>query len=450
LAIDFFQISGDIGNRGIYSLESNEMRFQKAVISNYKGIEHLEISFNEGINLFIGNNGAGKTSLLDSLSVIISQALSLLAVNAHQHIETQDVRTTTALIGDVTANTIHHYPVELDADIWFRNDSLHLSIKKAGESLPDLMNDFSLSLGFNSLFEKAEVDQIIPLLCYQRAGRGVVIKENNANATLVTTKRPERIEGYNNAFSRTFDIEAVQKWCLQMELTEYQKKREIKEYSEFRNIVSLFMSKLEGNEKKYSVHYDFEQGTLVYSDGKELQPVYHLSAGYQSVLCLIMELAYRSVLLNPSLEHVAENITGIVMVDEIEIHLHPKWQWKILNALHETFPNVQLIVASHSPIILSSVKDASLYLMKSPNEVISLENAYGYTVNDVLDFRLGSSDSPEEVKAYFNELDLLTDVQDKEGIESLLCKAESQFGRDSDLFKRIKEYASIFFLIEDE
>ena len=69
------------------------------------------------------------------------------------------------------------------------------------------------------------------------------------------------------------------------------------------------------------------------------------------------------------------------------MHLHPKWQWNIIEALQTTFANVQFIIATHSPIVISSAKEANLILLDDEQSVTYLPECYGYTVEDVLRFR---------------------------------------------------------------
>ena len=72
---------------------------------------------------------------------------------------------------------------------------------------------------------------------------------------------------------------------------------------------------------------------------------------------MIMDMAFRLAQENPSIDDYRK-VPGIVMIDEIDMHLHPAWQWRILEALHKAFPKIQFIVATHSPIIISSAKNA--------------------------------------------------------------------------------------------
>ena len=146
-----------------------------------------------------------------------------------------------------------------------------------------------------------------------------------------------------------------------MDYAGYRLGQEATEYVLFKDIVSRFIRKLE-DKNDISVEFSPKLNRLVYSESGRGYLVHNLSAGYQSVLCLVMELAYRTALLNPSLDSM-EDLEGVVAIDEIDIHLHPRWQWKILGALRATFPKVQFVIATHSPIVISSAEDAKLTLV---------------------------------------------------------------------------------------
>ena len=148
-----------------------------------------------------------------------------------------------------------------------------------------------------------------------------------------------------------------------------------------------------------------------------VMPITMLSAGYQSLLWSIMNLAYRWALLNPDITENVTEATGIVLIDEIDMHLHPKWQWDIVSALEETFSNVQFILTTHSPIVISSCQNEHLILLTDDKEVIYLENAYGYSVQDVLNFRQGTI---EKVKILTDSFYLAMDEDEYDKAEKIL------------------------------
>lgn len=84
---------------------------------------------------------------------------------------------------------------------------------------------------------------------------------------------------------------------------------------------------------------------------------------------MVLDIAYRMAILNPFLrDEILNETPGIVMIDEVDMHLHPKWQWNIIKALKKTFPRVQFIVTTHSPIVVASCKDENLILLNPKEE----------------------------------------------------------------------------------
>ena len=106
-----------------------------------------------------------------------------------------------------------------------------------------------------------------------------------------------------------------------------------------------------------------------------------MSDGYRNMLSMVADIAYRMALLNPQfLGEVTKKTSGVVLIDEIDLHLHPAWQRHIVSALKEIFPKVQFIVSTHAPSVISSVPkeeivvNGKLYLShlgKKGNEYLS-------------------------------------------------------------------------------
>ncbi|HAR75422.1 MAG TPA: ATP-binding protein [Psychrobacter sp.] len=120
---------------------------------------------------------------------------------------------------------------------------------------------------------------------------------------------------------------------------------------------------------------------IVEKDGEELD-VNQLSQGEKSLLALVGDIARRLATLNPSLDNPLEG-EGVVMIDEVDLHLHPKWQHDLIDKLVKTFPNVQFILTTHSPHVISDRNDILLYSLDD-NELTEMPNVYGEDANTVL------------------------------------------------------------------
>jgi len=147
---------------------------------------------------------------------------------------------------------------------------------------------------------------------------------------------------------------------------------------------------LEGCESLYfSVQLD---GLIARFGNGQTLPAYLLSDGQRTILTMVADIAYRAAVLNSHLgEKAALETPGIVLIDEIDLHLHPEWQRTIVEQLKTSFPKIQFIATSHSPIIIQSLK---------PGEVINLNDEqigdyYNKGVEDILEWVMGVANSPQ-------------------------------------------------------
>ena len=126
---------------------------------------------------------------------------------------------------------------------------------------------------------------------------------------------------------------------------------------------------------------------MVDLDKKDLLPFAQLSDGQRAMVALIADIARRICLLNPQMgKDVLTKTEGLVLIDELDIHLHPSWQRSIVKTLKTVFPKVQFIATSHSPQIIGSLK---------PEEVIVLND--GESSHPRVTYGLDSSSVLEEV-----------------------------------------------------
>lgn len=103
-------------------------------------------------------------------------------------------------------------------------------------------------------------------------------------------------------------------------------------------------------------------------------PLEALSDGTRSVISMAADLAYRMVRLNPDLgARAALETPGIVLIDEVDMHLHPSWQQAVVYDVRKAFPNVQFIVTTHSPQVLSTVPAEAIRILRWDNNLINID-----------------------------------------------------------------------------
>lgn len=196
------------------------------------------------------------------------------------------------------------------------------------------------------------------------------------------------------------------------------------------------MKEINELENMPEIYYSGQFKELVYKDDKVEMALSKLSAGYQSLLWMMMDLGYRVALLNPDLNDPSE-VKGIVLIDEVDMHLHPKWQWNICKAFNTTFPNVQFIIATHSPIVISSAKNANLIFLDDKKSATYLPDSYGYPVEDVLLYRQESVSRPKNIKVHMDAVEEALENDDLKKADETLVKLKDALGEDNTEYKRI-------------
>ena len=346
------------------------MWIREITISNYKAIREMNISFRQGVNLLIGDNGVGKTSILEAITVAFGDFINGMSGVAKKGILSSDVRIDTKMISDASQGIIHYTPITIRTvfnteegdkigEVTKRDETGKSKTRFGGKEVSDYANEKANNL-----------DEELPLLCYYR----LAPPKREDFGTVSKNKLNDRRCGYIGCMENNLDIKALKAWCLKMEMAAFQLQKEIAEYQAFKEIVANFMYRMNDLEEKPQIAYSRAFEDIAYTENGETIPINYLSAGYQSLLWMVMDMAFRMAILNPGKKSLNQ-CGGIVLIDEIDMHLHPKWQWKIIEALQESFPNVQFILATHSPIIISSSKDAMLLQIERDQTISELEDA---------------------------------------------------------------------------
>ena len=177
------------------------------------------------------------------------------------------------------------------------------------------------------------------------------------------------------------------------------------------------------------------QGTptmIVEKDGEELD-VNQLSQGEKSLFALVGDIARRLALLNPGLDNPLEG-EGVVMIDEVDLHLHPKWQHDLIDKFVKTFPNVQFILTTHSPHVISDRPDILVYALDD-GELTQVPNIYGEDVNTVLTKVFDVPIRDPEAQADFDNVAELIYQKNFESAENYIIKLEKQMPENLELLR---------------
>ena len=424
------------------------MYFQQISIKNFKAVKEMELEFTPGVNLLTGDNGVGKTSVLEAIASGLCGMLKGVQDVSVKGIQQSDIHFYMEERGDASSEIHYVTPVEIACTLKGEQQEFHWKRIRKDENgySRTKMEDDGIEKWMRTISNDSSA--VLPLISFQSDARSWPSSRGSAEKDL-KKKLNDRRCGYIGCLDYSLDIGGIRAWCLKMELNAFQKKREIKEYEAFKGIVAAFMKKIDNLETAPDIYYSSQLEQLVYQEGDMSMPVSNLSAGYQSLLWIVMNLAYRLALLNPEQSENLKNTEGIVLIDEVDMHLHPKWQWNIVGALEETFPNIQFILATHSPIVIASCKNRQMVWIGEDQEVMYLKDAYGYSVQEVLKLRQGTTEKPREIKEIFEQFDEAIQKDELGRAEKMIGKMEELLGDDHMDVKGAKDELQLNRWIED-
>ena len=206
-------------------------------------------------------------------------------------------------------------------------------------------------------FHSLSDDKCLPLVALFTPWRGDV-KYNKSSLSIVSPSA--RIEGYDGALDLHASLTSFASWLKTRDLAAVQEQRTAPVVEAARRAVVRCLPGY--RDIRYMIGFN---DVMVQRDDGEYEPMWQLSDGYRTMVALVGELAWRAAILNPMLgEDAPLKVSGVVLIDELDLHLHPNWQRRIAADLQAAFPKVQFICTSHSPFILQSLR---------PEQVINLD-----------------------------------------------------------------------------
>jgi predicted ATP-binding protein involved in virulence len=344
------------------------MQIDKIQIRNFKGFEDIEIPFDARFNLIIGDNGSGKTSILEALTVAMGSFFLGLKNTDARNIREADIR-----LSSLERNQEFQYPVEISAFGNVMGEEISWTRTLNSSNGNTLLNRpykiKRIAEGLDAgIRQGAEVT--MPVLAYYPTGR---LWKDFAERNTGDTDRKviaSRLRAYKSCLQATSTFKIFLKWFIGKEQSAIMKKEE--DYS-LGIVKQLIVNNLpQCKDLYYEFDEDKIQGLKVaLKDGRTL-PFEYLSDGARNMFALLADIAYKCLVLNPHLkERVLADTNGIVLIDELDLHLHPDWQKVIVNTLKTCFPSIQFITTSHSPFLIQEMAEGQLIKLKGTQVYIS-------------------------------------------------------------------------------
>jgi predicted ATP-binding protein involved in virulence len=417
--------------------EKTATRIEHLTLTNFRRFEQTRVAFRPDINVLIGQNGTGKTTILDALAMGLAGGTRLLHRNigdafSESALRLEDVRVARIEKGGIPTLE-RQMPARIDAEMWFCGEPM--------ESGPqaEMFGDGGVATGpgrpiafvdFVDLVRWAVQDGFdvtLPLVAYYGAGRTWRSGQKRAS------ERDDlsRLAGYEGCLEPSTHLSDMRAWFRRMELLALQEGRipPVLEASKRAILVCL-----EGCDL---VRYDARLDDLAarFAETGLLLGFDQLSDGQRNMLGMVADMAYRASTLNPHLGAAApEQTPGVVLIDEIDLHLHPSWQRRVVHDLRRAFPQVQFIVTTHSPQVLSEVPGDAVILLAESQPSAPAAPTEGRDTNSILWEVLGVTAHPRETVVELEAVaHLLDDGRHAEARARLDALARTLTERDPEI-----------------
>ena len=433
------------------------MKVKRLQMQSFRGIGDLMLEFDEtSPTALIGINGVGKSSILDCLAILLSQMIREIAYP-------KSIKLNNLFISNLSSrsNNRDEYEKSIpgqpdikerffsEDDITNGQQETHNGIKIFLQSrqVSWFLTTFSKERSREPNKENAELDAVaqdihrqwkanpkfnLPLAVYYPVKRSVL----GIDLQITETHSFKQIDAYDQALNGVqISFHRFFQWFRSLEDLENEERRD---NSEFKNqqieavrqsIYSLIpgFSNLRVRRSPLRMTVQKEREQLI---------VNQLSDGEKCLLAMVGDLARRLAIANPSLPDPLQG-SGVVLIDEIELHLHPKWQREIIPALTRTFPNCQFIVTTHSPQVISQVKPEGIYILEKTDEGVVAkkpESSFGRDSNRILEDLMSVPERPLKIKESLLELFRLIDAGNIEGARQLRQQLANEIGADEPEF----------------
>ncbi|WP_055076926.1 AAA family ATPase [Pseudanabaena sp. 'Roaring Creek'] len=399
------------------------MHIQQVKIKNFRCFENLTVNLNPDVNIFVGNNGSGKSAVLDAIAAAMFpyiNGLQRVAEKRYQgysnkkyqepvQIAQRDLPAKysnrerinqtefTVIAGDFPSWTIIYRKTAKN------NDNRKLSVKTNTSFFSDPQNNVEgseqLYSDIASKFNKSQEEKLeISVFSYYK---------NNRNSTNISNVNPDlfgmygsynssdRFDAFKNSFDAASSLPEFMTWFYAREIQELRelKKREnakfvFSDLEQIRKVIKTVIAPnanvyfSETTSAKLMVEWETEIGEKI-----ELS-LNQLSSGFRNMLALVMDFARRLAQANPQMENPLE-AEAVLMIDELDLHLHPTWQQKIIPDLRKVFPNTQIIATTHSPEIVTTVERHQVKILEDYQIKECPSPTRGMKSSDVVRYVLG-------------------------------------------------------------
>lgn len=383
------------------------MKIQNIKLRNFRAIDSADIELNGKSTIFFGVNGTGKSSILRAINLlyanIINQIVNRNELKQSYAIQLQDIKygkkETSILAGIMLDNQVIEYHREM--------------IRNTGKKMDDKVALKQIANVFHERYVSDEEQNNIPVFVNYGTNRLVL----DIPLRIRTHHTFDIYSTFEKAIENRIDFHTFFEWYRNQEDYENEKKIEIGDLNfedrSLKAVRTAILSMLDECSnlrvvRKPRIEMKIDKGGISLN-------VSQMSDGEKCTMALLGDLARRLAIANPKLENPLLG-EGIVLIDEIDLHMHPSWQRTILSKLREIFPNIQFIITTHSPIVLSEANEEfNIFYLHNDDGMVEIEKKpmlSGYDTNAVLEQFMGTKSMNPEMSDFIHSI--YEDIRAKE------------------------------------
>ncbi len=436
------------------------MRVDRLEIRNFKKFAEAAFDFPRSANspsdagsfhVLIGENGTGKTTILDALAVALGVWLewkpdSLLA-NSHRRLKREDKRLIGTPQGDRTQLQRVPETMSVRATGAILNQThvtwgQELTVGKtrvSNAASKDVLE--SIWSAYERVCKSEQV--LLPVICYYGAGRAWLTHNERKKAKAKSNGPANRWEAFYDCLNERIRVSDLAHWFLSEHIEMGNRQGQPRPgFEVVRRAVLACVPGADG------IWYDSDSEEIALSIDGSAQPFGNLSAGQRVMLAMVADLAIKMVTQNnflvppdalgpedDPLPRVLAQTPGVVLIDELDVHLHPKWQRRACHDLQRVFPKIQFIGTTHSPQIVGSIQ---------PDEIIRLlpegihdvpAQSYGMDTNWILEVLMDADKEEPLIKQSIEAIFRLIDARRLDDAQAKVIELRQQIG-NSEMLQR--------------
>ena len=411
------------------------MKLKRLTLANFRIFDQAAFDFQPDMNLLVGINGVGKSSVLDALRVLLSQALPKFTASRRGNTDPFD-------LNDITVGK-----AALTADLQFEaaNISFTQLIHKPRERyVAEKGKEGAVRGQTHDLIERNELTPSLkdipkPLKTSAEQPLAVYFSTRRSLPSDATPSKQASAGGPAAAFvqalsPRELRIQEFSEWLLVQEAI-VQENKDLLSTRHLGILNAAAMRFLDQYSSLRAIRISKDKSTLILKKGDVSLDVRQLSDGERGILSLVLDLAQRLSQANPKLEDPLQDGKAVVLIDELDLHLHPRWQRTVIEKLTTTFPNCQFIMTTHSPQIIGEVSPDNIILLESGQPPYRPNQSRGMDSNWILRYLMDAAERDLDTKQKLSRIEDLIDEEQYDEATVEIDRLRSTLGEFPELIR---------------